>query len=293
MNNPTLSIVVLNWNTSDLLNDALRSIVVTAGTITFEVFVVDNASTDGGFDHIDAELKNDTRFTFIQQERNIGWPAINFMLKRATGRYLMTLDPDALLHEGALQHLVSFMEQHREAGAAVATLLNPDGSLQLYYRRIMTPILCFYTTLLGRGIDKYFFKLAFFRYYRYADLNTQRISEVEQPPWPCLIWRREAIEEYIVDENLPFYFLDVEMSKRIYNRGYKIFLVPDAKVTHRKSTSYNKQAEIWRRREYYRSLNYYLKKYYPFASYVIRPLLVFDRALRFCARALFGKEPLR
>jgi GT2 family glycosyltransferase len=290
---PDISIVVLNWNTSDLLSGALKSIVSTTHDLTYEVVVIDNASTDGGFDRIDQKFKNDSRFSFIQNEKNIGWAAINIMLKRSHAKYIATVDPDALLHPGALQTLYSFMEAHPNAGAATASLFNPDGSPQRYYRRIMTPASYFFTTIPGRLIDKYFLGLRHWKSNRYDDLDITRISELEQPPWPCLIWRREALGPYIVNERVPFYFPDIEMSRRLYNGGYKIYLVPQATITHLKSTSYNKKESSWRRREYNRSLIIYFKTHYPFIAPLVWVAAWIDRGLRFLSRSMLGREPLR
>lgn len=290
--NPDISIVVLNYNTSDLLNGALQSIVETVGDLHVDVTVIDNASTDGGFAQVSAEIKTNPLFTFIQQDKNVGWAAINSMLAKK-GRYILTLDPDAVLHPGALQTLLAFMDRMPKAGAATAKLLNSDGTPQLYYRRIMTPSMAFFTTLFGRAIDKYLLGLRKLKHYRYDDLNLDIMSEVEQPAWPCLIWRREALGSHIVDERIPFYFVDVDMSKRVYDNGYKIYLVPQATITHLKSASFGRTNDVWRTREYYRSIKVYLQKNYPLASIALLPLLSLDRALRACIRAVTGREPLR
>ncbi len=285
--------VVLNWNTSDLLKGALQSIVDTAGDMNIEVVVIDNASTDGGFHRLDGAFENDPRFSFIQNEKNIGWAAINLMLERTAGKYILTLDPDAVLHPGALQTLRAFMESNPKAGAATAKLLNSDGSPQLYYRRIMRPRQFFFTTLFGRLIDKYILGLREFNRYRYSDLDLTVVSEVEQPAWPCLIWRREALGDYIVDKDIPFYFVDVDMSKRVYDRGYKIYLVPEATITHLKSASFGRANNAWRRREYNRSIKVYLRKHYSYALPLLLPLLALDHLLRELVILLTGSEPLR
>ena len=291
--NRDISIVVLNWNTSDLLGGALESIVATAESLTYDVMVIDNASSDGGFERVSDALKNDPRFLFVQNEKNMGWAAINVMLEQTNGKYIVTIDPDAIVHKNALQALFAFMETRPEAGAVTAKLLNADGSLQRYYRRLMTPSAYFFTTLIGRVFDKYFFKLRHFTRYRYENASFTEVTEVEQPAWPCLMWRREALGEYIVDKNIPFYFLDVDMSKRLYDRGYKIFLIPEATIAHLKSTSYSKVNNTWRWLEYNRSLMYYFKKHYPLIVPIIWILLHTDRQLRAIVVYLIGRDPLR
>ena len=291
-NNLDVSIVVLNWNTSDLLSGALESIVETVGTLSYEVIVIDNASTDGGFTQVPQRFRDDMRFTFVQNETNIGWAAINRMLE-CSGKYIATVDADAILHQGALPALIAFMETHPEAGAVTAQFRNPDGSQQRYFRRILTPTLYFFTTPMGRSIDKYFLDLKYMQRYHYADLDLSAIAEVEQPAWPCLLWRREALGEYIVDESIPFYFVDVDMSKRLYDLGYRIYLVPDTVVTHLKSTSFGKAKDRWKRREFYRSLAFYFRKHYPYHVPLLFPVLWCDRLVRALLRRFLGREPLR
>ncbi len=290
---PIISIVVLNWNTSDLLLGALQSIVDTAGDLDYEVVVIDNASTDGGLEKIVSKFETNPRFLFIQNEKNIGWAAINIMLEKARGKYIVTVDPDAVLHKDTLQILFAFMETHQKAGAVTAKLLNPDGSLQRYYRRIMTPSAYFFTTLIGRVFDKYFFRLRHFTHYRYENASFTEVTEVEQPAWPCLMWRREALGAYIVDTHIPFYFVDVDMSRRLYDRGYKIYLLPEATITHLKSTSFSKTKNKWRTQEYNRSLLYYFKKHYPVTFLFILLQQLIDGILRAGATLILGREPLR
>lgn len=292
MNTLDLSIVVLNYNTSELLNDALVSIAPGASDLSYEVVVIDNASEDGGLACVDARFKNDPRFTFIERETNIGWAAINVMLARP-GRYVATVDADARVHPGALQTLVRFLDSHPRAGAATAKLLNPDGSLQLYFRRILTPRMIFFTTILGRAIDKHLSNLREFNYHRYADLDVSQISEVEQPAWPCLVWRKEALGGMIADPDIPLYFVDVDMSTRVYAHGYKIYLVPDAVATHLRSTSFSRTSAAWRRHEYNRSIQVYLKKHYSREVLTRFLWLPLDRLLRWLSRAVLGREPLQ
>lgn len=293
MNRPHVSIIVLNYNTSDLLSGALESIVATAGALQVDVVVVDNASTDGGFSRLDKKFERDPRFSFIQNQKNIGLTALNIMLERTKGEYIVTLDPDARLHTDALQLIVAFLEATPHAGAATANLVNVDGSLQRYIRRLMTPSVGFFTTVIGRFIDKYFLQLRNYNWYHYEDASLSQITEIEQPSVTCLMFRREAFGSYIVDPDTPFYFTDVGLCKRIYEHGYKIYLLPDAIATHFKSTSFKKANNTWREREYYRSLFVYFRKHYPVSVPLIAVVLWLDRVMRNALVHTVGRAPMR
>lgn len=288
-----VSIVVSNFNSSRLLNGALESVVATVGDISFEVFVIDDASTDGGLSLVDERYAQDGRFIFFQNEKNVGISALNVVREQARGTYFLTLDADARLHPGSLRALVDFMNTHPDAGGATGNLLNTDGSPQRYYRRLITPVLLFYTTLIGRFFDKYFFNLRYFKHYRYYDIDVSVTQEIEQPPIACLIFRREVAGGEIMDPQMYLLSIDVDFCKRIYEKGFKIYLVAEAPVTHIKSVSFAKRESSWRRREYYGGLYLYFKKHYPQWLIVLLPMLWLDRVLRALLTPLFGREILR
>ena len=289
---PKVSIIVSNYNTSDLVNGALESIVLTAGDVAYDVMIIDDASTDGGLTRIDGKYKQDRRFTFVQNERNVGFPAMNIARDRMHGTYLMMLDSDARLVSGALRTLLTFMEAHPDAGAATANLHNADGSVQHYYRRLMTPTLGFYTTVLGRFIDKYLLGLRHYKFYHYDHLDTTHDVALEQVPTACLIMRREALGSRIVDPDFHL-FVDVDLCHRLYDRGYKVYLVAEALAIHLKSRSFGKRESVWRRREYYRSIGIYFEKHYPLWAPVMRIMLWLDRLMRSCMWHTIGREPIR
>lgn len=287
-----VSILVPNYNSSDLINEALESIVLNAGDVIWDAMVLDDASTDGGLALVDEKYKNDPRFLFIKNEKNVGYHAMNVGIDTMHGRYLMTFDTDAKLLPGALRALVSFMDNNPCAGAATGNLHYPNGNIQNYYRRSMTPTHALYTTVPGRFIDKYFLGLRHYKFYHYQDLDTTRVFEIEQPVVACLILRREAIGSVIMD---PVYdhFGDVDLCRRIYDRGYKIYLVPDAKVTHIKSVSFGKKTNAWKERKYYSGLSTYFKKHYPAYAPLMLVVMWVDRVMRSLLERTVGRALMR
>jgi GT2 family glycosyltransferase len=290
---PEVSIIVSNYNSSDLINGALESLVSTADGVPFEAVIIDDVSTDGGFALVDEKYKRDPRFAFVQCEKHVGFSALNLALARTRGKYLMTLDTDTRVWPGALLALVAFMDTHPQAGAATANLHYPDGSLQNYHRRLMTPLRSFFTTVPGRFIDKYFLGLRNYKSYHYDDLDTTRVFEIEQPPTAFFIFRRAALDAYIVDADFNHVFLDVDLCHRIYGRGYKIYLVPDANVTHIKSAAANKKPNLWRDRQYYKDQLLYFKKHYPAYAPLMAVVLWIDRVMRSFLIHTVGRAPMR
>lgn len=289
---PDISILVSNYNSSSLINGALESIVSTAGDVAFDGMILDDASTDGGLALVDEKYKNDSRFLFVQNEKNVGYHAINVAITTMRGKYLMTLDTDATLLHGTLRSLIVFMDTHPEAGAATGNLHYPDGRVQNYYRRLMTPLYAFYTSVIGRFIDKYFLGLRYYNAYHYQNIDMTRMFEIEQPVVACLILRREAIGAMVMDPDYE-HFGDVDLCRRIYDRGYKIYLVPDAKVLHIKSASFNKKTSAWRERKYYAGLATYFKRYYPIRAPYIIAWMCMDRMMRVLLERTVGRAPMR
>ena len=290
---PDISVVVSSWNAADIIGEALESIVATAGDLGLDVTVIDDASTDGGYTDVDAKFKSDPRFSFVRNEINVGQSALNIMLERTQAKYITLLDTDARLKPGALQAMFAFMEAHPEAGAVTANLLNPDGSTQFYYRRILTPTLYFFNTPIGRFFDKYFLGLRYFKHYRYDGLDVTRDPELEQPPIACLMLRRDAVGSYIFDPMFRLFLLDVDLCKRIYDNGYKIYLVSTAKTVHLKTASASKRGKEWLEKELNRSFMLYFKKNYPASSPLMWVVYFFDRLSRLLLLHILGREPMR
>nr|WP_309693337.1 glycosyltransferase family 2 protein [Armatimonas sp.] len=124
-----LSIVIVSWNTKELLRACLASIQ----GVDAEVFVADNASTDGSAELVETEFPG---VTLIRTGANLGFArANNLALKQATGRYWLLLNSDTLVPKGALEALVVALDSHPEAAVAGALLLNNDGTLQKSWAR--------------------------------------------------------------------------------------------------------------------------------------------------------------
>ena len=112
-----LSIIIVNWNTKDLLLQCLESVYQTMKRIEMDIFVVDNGSIDGS---IAAAKGRFPEVKFIQNEMNLGFArANNQALRLAMGKYLLLLNPDTQVKKGAIDRLISFMDAHPEAGERV------------------------------------------------------------------------------------------------------------------------------------------------------------------------------
>lgn len=250
-----LSIVIVNWNTRDLLHKCLRS--VEDHTLGLRprgvgVFVVDNASGDGSAEMV-RERYPDVHL--IVNSENAGFAYANNQAIRASrGRYVLLLNSDTDVCPGAIDALVAFMEDHPRAGAAGARLLNADGSLQPSCHPMLTPWREFWHLL----FLEQFWPLA--RYpMSHWDANTPR--QVEVIKGACLLLRREALDEVgLLDEAYFMYTEEVDLCYRMARAGWELWWVPRSQVVHYGEASSRQAAEAMYV-QLYRSKMHFFRKF--------------------------------
>lgn len=222
-----LSIIIVNWNTRDLLRQCLLTVREAARSLSsseVEILVVDNASTDGSVAMLKEQFPS---VKLIQNQENVGFArANNEALEISTGRYCMLLNPDTELSLIAIDSLLGFMEKTPESGAAGPLVLNPDKTLQLS---------CYPRPTLTREIW-YLFHLD--RFYPYArhwmhrwTLDSPRSVDVVLGA--CMILRREAIDDVgMFDPDYFMYSEEVDLCYRIRRAGWGVHWVPSAQIVH-------------------------------------------------------------
>ena len=245
-----LSIIIVNWNTKDLLLQCLESVYQTIKRVEMEVFVVDNGSMDGS---IAAAKGRFPEVKFIQNEINLGFArANNQALSLAKGRYLLLLNPDTQVKKGTMERLISFMDAHPEAGGAGAQLLNSDGSRQNSIANF--PSLA--TELLNKSLLRWFFPSVF----PGKERNYPEPIEVDSVIGACMVVKRDAIEPVgLLDEGYFLFLEETDWCYRMRRTGWKIYHVPQAEIYHFQGKGVEmekKKARV----EYYRSLYRFFKK---------------------------------
>lgn len=281
-----LTVGILSWNLDEELRAAIASLLEAVGNLRYEAYVVDNHSTSFSFQDIAATYSQVVSLHFTSLQNNTGGLALNRVWQRAAGRYFLLLGSDVILGRETLQNLVRFMDSHDEAGAATAKLLNPDGSPQLYYFRFPSLAKVFWVnTLLGTVTDRVLFSGTKRRFYLGLNLGTDSVTEVDQPPAACLLFRTALLrsDEHFIDPKFPFYYGDVDLCQRIRRKGYRIYLVPTAPAVHSQGASYDKTSLLWRRKESIRSQIEYFRKYYPERVWLLKAIRVVDGVTRILA----------
>lgn len=228
MNQIDLSIVIVSFNTRDVLRECLACVFASQFDGSFEIFVVDNDSRDGSEQMVLSEFP---QVKLLQAGRNRGFgPANNIALQQAKGRYLVLLNSDAFLAVDTLQQAMAHMDADASCGAGGARLIGRNGEWQPSGRCYPTPLLDAFTML---GLAYHFPKSRIFgRMDRtYADQNIA--AEVDWVVGAFAIIRADALQKTgFFDERFFLYYEEVDLFLRIQQAGYRIMYWPDLVVVH-------------------------------------------------------------
>lgn len=244
--NLDLFISTINWNVSDKLQRCIDTVLKYSEGFNYEWSIIDNNSNGMDFNDIIHKYSKYSFIKFIKNPKNEGGFARDRFLdiKKINSRYILFLQPDVILKNNAIKKLIDFMDSHKNAGAATAKLLNLNGTPQEYFSKLPTLSTLFYVhTGLGRFLDKYLFSNKNRKMYFYSDLDLNKPHIIEQIGDICFIFRTNFIHEdgYFHELDLSFSMGDYDFCKRIYDRGFYIYLVPSAEVYHDVGSSYNKK----------------------------------------------------
>lgn len=253
-----LSILILNYNTADLTLQCLRSVYESKGRYSFEVIVIDNASTDDSVERIRAEFP---QAKLICNSVNAGFAAGNNLgIAQAEGKYILLLNSDTVVKEDTFAVMLDFMEANPHVGASGCKVVLPDGSLDKACKRgFPTPSAAFYYAF---GISKLFPNNPRFNQYHMSHLDPD-----EQYPIDCLVGafmlvRRAVIDEVGgLDESFFMYGEDIDWCYRIKQAGWEIYYYPKTEIIHYKGgSSRNKPFKIIY--EFHRAMFLFHRKHY-------------------------------
>ena len=219
-----LSIVIVNWNTKELLRDCLHSVSAATGALNVEVLVVDNASQDNSCTMVRKKFPN---VRLIKSESNLGFAGgNNLALARATGRYVLLLNTDTLVHGNVLAEAVAWLDHHPDVGVLGPRVLNTDGSIQ--------PSCSAFPSLRHLAMQTLgLTKLAKWDSYRMTGWDRSSERRVEVISGAAMFVRRAAMEEVgLLDENFFFYGEETDWCRRYAKAGWALVFAPIPDITH-------------------------------------------------------------
>ena len=226
---PVISVIIPSYNTRELLSRCLASIYRAPSERACEVFVIDDASSDGSPEMVRTHFP---QVRLIVNAENRGYAySNNSAIAKSRGRFVYLLNSDTEVFPGALDHMASFLEAHPEAGAAGSALYNSDGSVQASVKSLPTVRSAFFgkRSWLARWFPR-------FRATRSELLNWRVESGV---PFQAgyvssasIMIPRDVIDAVGDLDTRLWYFIDADYCKRIWDVGRTVYCVPAAKVLH-------------------------------------------------------------
>ncbi|MEO9573506.1 MAG: glycosyltransferase family 2 protein [Tateyamaria sp.] len=219
-----LSIVIVNWNTQDLLRDCLRSVHAGLGNLKAEVLVVDNASTDGSCDMVISEFRE---VRLMKSKSNLGFAGgNNLALRLARGRYVLLLNTDTLVHGTVLQDAVTWLDENPLCGVMGPKVLNTDGTVQPSCSSF--PSLGF-LAMQTLGLTRF----RCFDAYRMTGWDRSSERQVDVISGAAMFVRSSAMAQVgLLDEAFFFYGEETDWCRRFRNAGWDIVFTPIPSITH-------------------------------------------------------------
>ena len=253
-----LSVIIVNYNVRDFLENALTSVQQALRAMDGEVIVVDNASDDGSVEMVRRKFP---AVSVIAGERNVGFAAANNVaLRRAKGRHFLLLNPDTVVQEDTFQVIVRFLDEHPDAGLAGCTILNPDGTLQPACRRSFpTPWVAF--TKIS-GLSTLYPRSRVFGRYNLGYLDPGGTYEVDAISGSFMALRREVYEQVGgLDEEYFMYGEDLDWCFKIKQAGWKVYYVSETRIIHYKGESV-RRSDLDEVRTFYRAMRIFVDKHH-------------------------------
>jgi hypothetical protein len=223
-----ISLIIVSFNTREVLRESLQSVERETGNLRIEVFVVDNNSHDGSVEMVETEFPH---VHILRSQVNLGFGAANNVaLEIAQGRYVVLLNSDAFLCPVSLQLSVDHMNRNSEVGLAGGRLVGRDFSLQPSARMFPSILSDF---LVLTGLAHKFPNSRFFGQFDRTWADPMQAAEVDWVPGAFSIIRAEALRKVgFFDPEFFLYSEEVDLCRRIQSAGYKILYWPDIVVIH-------------------------------------------------------------
>lgn len=220
-----VSIVIVSWNTRALVLDCLASLTAAAGSMTFDVVVIDNASVD---DTVAEVRRLHPAVVVVENPENLGFAAANNQgIRRTHGRYVLLLNSDTVAAPGSIETLLRFADGEPRCGGVGGMLLETDGQFQASFQKEPSIIReCLSASGLGRRV--------WFRGYpSYGPAQSQVRRQVDVIPGACMLLRRAALDDVgLLDESYFMYSEETDLCRRLRMRQWEIWYVPEARIVH-------------------------------------------------------------
>ncbi len=264
-----LSIIIVNWNVGHLVKQLLESVFQYTSGISYEVFVVDNNSSDGSVALIRAAFP---QVQVIANSDNRGFArANNQAIRESGGDFVLLLNPDTEIFDNCLGELTVWMRAHTDAGIASGMVLNPDHTLQRTIRRF--PEIFSQAMILLKLHHLFPRSHAVLRYFA-LDFDYTREQEVDQVIGAFFCIRRSVIEKIgLMDERFFLWYEEVDYCKSAREAGFKVIYTPSVSLIHHGGESFAQVFALRKQRYMNQSLRLYARKHWGRGAYLFFSIL--------------------
>lgn len=234
-----LSVILVNYNVRYFLEQCLYSVLKAIKDIDAEVIVVDNNSVDGSVDMLEEKFPD---VSIIQNTSNLGFSkANNQAIKISKGEYILLLNPDTVVEDNTFSKIISFMDDHPNAGGLGVKMVDGKGNFLAESKRgLPTPAVAFYKIF---GLSKLFPKSKLFGKYHLTYLDRDKIHKVDILSGAFMLLRKSILDETgLLDESFFMYGEDIDISYRIRKAGYDNYYFPETRIIHYKGESTKKSS---------------------------------------------------
>ncbi len=234
-----LTVVIVSYNTKDLLLQSINSIVNNTKDISYEIIVVDNASNDNSVTEVlKFKRKKKLNIKVLKNKRNLGFgKANNQGMRISKARYILLLNSDTLIHDDVLSKMIFWMDKNKDIGISSCALKNKDGSLQGTGGYFPTLIRVFSWMIIQDlpFVDKIIkpFHPVHSKFFNIGEKFYQKKRELDWLTGAFLLMRKEVFEKTGgFDEDFFMYAEDVDLCYRAKKVGFRIYYNPKWSITH-------------------------------------------------------------
>ena len=289
-----LSIIIVNYNVKDLLENCVNSIFSSVKNLQFEIIIVDNNSYDGSVAHLKKKFSDNSCIKIIENKINLGFgKANNIGAREAKGKYLLILNPDTVLQEDTIEKTLDFYKLNPGMGALSCKLIMPNGKLDMACRRSFpTPSVAIYRML---GLSKIFPNNGIFGKYNLTYLDENQTYEVDSICGAFMLMRKDIFDQVKgFDEDYFMYGEDLDICFRIKQAGYKIYYYSGTSVIHFKGES-TRKSSISYVNNFYGAMGIFvrknLKKKFTLMNFIIRLTIFYSASISYFLRFLKNFYP--
>jgi GT2 family glycosyltransferase len=222
------SVIIVTYNSAYVITHCLDELIKSVSNQSFEIIVVDNASTDETLGIFEGFMGN---LRIIRSKRNLGFAGgVNRGITSSSGEYILLMNPDLTINSQCIGGMMDFLATHEGIGAVGVRLNYPNGERQPSCRRyptlraVLANRISLFRNIFGREI---------LAHYLMEDASISEPEEVEWIIGACMMFRREAFQEVgLFDEDFFLYFEDADWCYRARRTGWKVYYLPQFAAIH-------------------------------------------------------------